>query len=697
MSNHTYVINNGIFDGEVFVAGNVTINGGEYYGSLYGDASEEGDYSSLWICKDRYGETTVNVKGGKFEAPAHIFDYPNNKSPYRAVSGGLFTYKTYGDSYDLSDFVVDGCLVVQNTDEDTCMSYPWTIGEVATDVAEVISADGTATNKYETLQAAVAAADAGDTVRMLCDATENASIDIEKGLTIDLAGTTLTFAQYGNRIGDDALVTFQNGDIAFAKGGTAPTSYKGAFYVRGELTLDTVGIAIENCADYGIDALFHLHASNEGETDARLVTLNLRNSDIKMVGTAEKPSVNDVIQGYTQNGGAAEVRVNLTNTKVKMSYCGYFAQYVAQMKLNNSTVEIDNAQEIVSNNNGLFTLVNASSIAVDTCVSHALTGVSLAVNAGCKIDVKNAAFLGINVVGDSVFKTGSTVSVANCCTTEDESKGAYHNQDIAMWASGGAVSIENGADVKIDGRLIVKSGSISVAGGLYKSVEKEDGTISLTGGVYVNEPDPSYAAEGYEVAANAEPFTKDNYPYAVAKKAFVPAEDPETGKVEPITIDITPAGGAQAIVPVTVSEDAVAKMVENDIVTPAGEKATAAEVSEGLAKTQANDQTVWQNYVMGVDGTDAKNALSTIGEKSAAKPEEVVVVKTPITAFNPPQNTGVTVTYNLLRKRPGETKFSVFQEGLLKPEVDVNTIELDVGDTLWKFEAVFSAEKPTEK
>lgn len=163
------------------------------------------------------------------------------------------------------------------------------------------------------------------------------------------------------------------------------------------------------------------------------------------------------------------------------------------------------------------------------------------------------------------------------------------------------------------------------------------------------------------------------------KKAYVPT-DPENE----ITIELPTGGDA----PVKVTEDVITKMKTLKVISSA--TPTAAEVSAGLNTTQTNGRTVWQNIVMGVDGIKETNEFATIGEKGKdEKGNEIIVVKTPIDAFAPNGDMNVTVTYTLLKKDANDTEWETAQEGLSIPAVDIVPSKLEVGDVLWKFEAVF--------
>lgn len=91
--------------------------------------------------------------------------------------------------------------------------YLWNAaGELVVAVAQV------GENKYETLAEAIAAAKDGDTVTLLADATEDVTID--KNITLDLGGKTLTNTGAGKAtisVKDSAVVTVKNG---FVMGGT---------------------------------------------------------------------------------------------------------------------------------------------------------------------------------------------------------------------------------------------------------------------------------------------------------------------------------------------------------------------------------------------------------------------------------------------------------------------------------------------
>lgn len=111
-----------------------------------------------------------------------------------------------------------------------------------------------------------------------------------------------------------------------------------------------------------------------------------------------------------------------------------------------------------------------------------------------------------------------------------------------------------------------------------------------------------------------------------------------------------------------------------------------------------NGLKVWQNYVMGVDGSVEGNQLLTDYVVGGGEgPGEWITVKTPIAEFNPPADSGITVKYVLKSTTTPEDAESWVAVGEPKdtPSFPVN-IAGQEGDTYWKIEAVFSGEAANE-
>ncbi|MBO9078635.1 MAG: hypothetical protein J7D94_23710, partial [Escherichia coli] len=118
----------------------------------------------------------------------------------------------------------------------------------AADTAKVAEVNG---KQYDTLAGAFAEAKAGDTVKLLTDITTDSNIWINKNITLDLGGNTITSKyQCAIVIGDDVTATVADGNLT---GGNVST-----VYVNGgaaNLTLKGVTVTSANGAggiyDYG--------------------------------------------------------------------------------------------------------------------------------------------------------------------------------------------------------------------------------------------------------------------------------------------------------------------------------------------------------------------------------------------------------------------------------------------------------------
>ena len=131
----------------------------------------------------------------------------DNSAKTVAVSGGTFS------SAVSADLCAEGCTPIANADG--------THG-VASGVAYV------AGKGFDTLQAAIDAAQDGETVTLLADATEDATVAAGKNITLDLGGKTLTNTNAGKAtltIAKGATATVKNGSIVGGTGYYTIDSY----------------------------------------------------------------------------------------------------------------------------------------------------------------------------------------------------------------------------------------------------------------------------------------------------------------------------------------------------------------------------------------------------------------------------------------------------------------------------------------
>lgn len=204
------------------VKGDLTIENGTFYGNVSVVQVEEGtlsvkggtfDLHQKWEGSSKYlincidkayvdGSANVAISGGTFVG------FDPNVSPEQKVDG-----KT-------SSFAAPGAGITKNEDGSFTAAAGMT--------AQILDKDGNSVKAYNTLADAVAAAQDGQTVRLLADVAES-SIEVNANITIDLNKMTVTgsFVTYGE-------VTIQNGTIDVPDGKTN--------YAYGKLTLADVDI-----------------------------------------------------------------------------------------------------------------------------------------------------------------------------------------------------------------------------------------------------------------------------------------------------------------------------------------------------------------------------------------------------------------------------------------------------------------------
>ena len=204
------------------VKGDLTIENGTFYGNVSVVQVEEGtlsvkggtfDLHQKWEGSSKYlfncidseftsGNAKVAISGGTFVG------FDPNVSPEQKVDG-----KT-------PSFAAPGVGITKNENG----SFTAVDGMTA----QILDKDGNSVKAYSTLADAVAAAQDGQTVRLLADVAES-SIEVNANITIDLNKMTVTgsFVTYGE-------VTIQNGTIDVPDGKTN--------YAYGKLTLADVDI-----------------------------------------------------------------------------------------------------------------------------------------------------------------------------------------------------------------------------------------------------------------------------------------------------------------------------------------------------------------------------------------------------------------------------------------------------------------------
>lgn len=307
-------------DNVVYISGGtMNIYGGTFTHS--GQEVEADSGSAVVVSGD---SAIVNISNGSFTGLNGAISGNSNT----VVTGGTFYNGAYDTNHydDVSGFVPDGYKYDSETG---------TVTEDTTSYVASITKNGETTN-YETLTAAVEAAENGDEIVLLSDVTEN--VKIAKQLTLNLNGKTITgnsssatvYVAYGGDVtitgngfvtndGYDALgnygtltvengtftgnyalynycyAEFQNASVAVINGGTFKAATEG-------------GVSIANCGDMAIN-----NATIEDVLD----------SSAKLTITGENTTIESLIvkapDNYTPQSGTSNVITGGTISKINVS------------------------------------------------------------------------------------------------------------------------------------------------------------------------------------------------------------------------------------------------------------------------------------------------------------------------------------------------------------------------------------------
>lgn len=196
-------------------SGSLTIENGTFIGNISAVQVETGsltikDGTFKQIQESKYGNTyVINCIDGEFASGAATV----------AIYGGTFvgfdpnvSPEQKDENGNVPSFAAPGVGITKNADG--------TFSAASGMTAQLLDADGNSVKAYDSLADAIAAAAAGQTVRLLANATEDVTID--KNITLDLGGKTLTNTNAGH-----ATITIANGATATVKNGSVVggTSY----------------------------------------------------------------------------------------------------------------------------------------------------------------------------------------------------------------------------------------------------------------------------------------------------------------------------------------------------------------------------------------------------------------------------------------------------------------------------------------
>lgn len=224
------------------VKGDTTIHGtgenkvpDDYYTGTIGGAGFNDTGDAVYV-ESGYNDRpiVVDIQGGTFTSDkafaVRFFQKEGEQTTYERtieISGGTF-------SSDVSEFLTDDVTLVGNGGNYNVVELP--------DVAEVNG------DKYKSFAKAVAAAQPGQTVTLLANASTD-PLTIDKGITLDLGGHTLSLE--GKEKQDDAGITFTNGASTIKNGSIVDTCQIArtfAVVVTGQdtaLTMEDAALTVE--------------------------------------------------------------------------------------------------------------------------------------------------------------------------------------------------------------------------------------------------------------------------------------------------------------------------------------------------------------------------------------------------------------------------------------------------------------------
>ena len=430
--------------------------------------------------KGLYGNTTVRISGGDFKVAnsALSVNLGTSQSDYKAdiaISGGSFPD-------DVSEYVADGCTLLGDAEN----GY-YVVAEGNIPDEDAVASIGN--SSYSSLAAAVDVADDGDTITMVNDAQLSSVITIDKAITLDLNGQTIT----ATGISDNAnpIQVLKQGELTIkdsagqgAIEATTPLSVEG-----GSLILENGKISVNNTTNgYGIYVWENGSVTvNGGEISSTYAPLSGNNKTGDM--------------NFTVNGGTLTAtygpaiympgQVSLTITDGTLN--GGISLRMGQVDISGGTINAitDNIDDIDTNYNysGNAWLPDALYVFNGTYTSeNAEHGNSLNLNiTGGTFTCENGQGGAITIydLGKVEQKSSITISGEAKLVTTAESREAYQVLNLEE------VGVSSPAEEY----------------GTYSGHVKTD----ITGGMFSKQPDASYIADGYVVVNSGDA----NYHYLI--------------------------------------------------------------------------------------------------------------------------------------------------------------------------------------
>lgn len=431
----------------------------------------------------------MNDNGYKLDVPAVTVNSGTIAGPVYSITPGTIVFNVQATSEDVLRFADDTAakflpsnLELRAKDIDGKTMY-----YVA---AKPVAAIGTV--GYETLEAALAAAKDGETVKLLADVTVAEQLVAEKALTLDLGGkaVTSTYANGGYAFLTRAAVTVKNGTFAAGQA-RALSAYA-------NLTLEDATITSElaggNCC----------------------VAFSAANCVYTVVNTK-------IVGAYAIANFAHNATIAITGSTLEGSGCGLYhngSNYGLKLTVSDTTINgaIDQAIGEGKDPSGVY--LSGSSVAIAN-----------AANQNGAHGRHQATFTRCTIKGNTGVEVKYTdLTLEDCTVVATTKEPSYTQNNNGMAALGFAVvSTDNAtgnATPKPEGTITITGADGSYTGlvglGSLDSVKTgfadfEDAHYAVSGGTFSNAVLPEYCAAGFIPTAN------DDGTYGVKAGAYVAA------------------------------------------------------------------------------------------------------------------------------------------------------------------------------
>lgn len=483
----------------------ITVSGDGIDKTINDGAIEDGAAISIVNRAGYKGLSNIEVKGGTFtakdgNAAVKAYNWENltesgfTQNDKVSVSGG-----TFSSAVDKS-LCADGYIPTQNADG----TYGVKVGQY---VAEV------GTTKYETLQAAIAAAQDDQTVTLLADVEQNTQLAINKSITLGLNGKTIknTVDIWGDTA--NAILSITNGaKVTITGNGTIDAKENDCYTInvaKGDLT-------IENGTFYGNVSVVQVE---EGTLSVKGGTFDLHQ---KWEGSS-KYLFNCIDSEFTSG-----------NAKVAISggtFVGFDPNVSPEQKVDGKTPSFAApGVGITKNENGSFTAVDGMTAQIldkdgnsvkayntlAEAVAAAEDGQTVRLLADVTLDAQIATGKAITIDGQSKY----TIKTVKKLASADGKAGMFYRTQSAkgtltflnVTLDGGGVSKiflnEGGAgETVFDGVTSTNGGGIAYGSGIHISGGGSHATIrnsTLTGSTGTMELNNAnyYAANDLWVGGN---------------------------------------------------------------------------------------------------------------------------------------------------------------------------------------------------